>query len=308
MLRRSGGRRRIAAVVLCASFALALSGASMLAQRFDQFGQFGRLPEGPGYPIRSPKPGFEDGRLAHCKIEYTSVRREAMGVGWGTDYPFAGIHLLTRMGELTKTAISRMDDGSPNYWVLKLTDPELFDCPFTAASDVGTIGLSDAEVVHLRDYLLKGGFLWVDDFWGDEAWAQWSSEMAKVLPPSEYPIVDLPISHPVFHSMYEITQFGERLTGRDSGALRGSPSAVPQITNINTWRRNGDTSERGEESPHASFRAILDKQGHIMVAMTFNTDMGDSWEREGEDPDFFQTFSPPGYAMGIDILLYALTH
>ena len=68
------------------------------------------------------------------------------------------------------------------------------------ASDVGTIGLSLEEVIHLREYLLKGGFLWVDDFWGGAAWAQWSSEIGRVLPPSEYPIVDLPMDHPVSHT------------------------------------------------------------------------------------------------------------
>src|SRR4051812_16582709 len=77
---------RIAIAVLCAGVVIALFGSAAMAQRgFGGFG--GRLPEGAGVPIRSPKPGFEDGRLAHCKIEYTSVRREAMGVGWGTDYP-----------------------------------------------------------------------------------------------------------------------------------------------------------------------------------------------------------------------------
>jgi hypothetical protein len=280
---------------------LVLSGAAALAQ----FG--GRLPEGPGFGIRSPKPGFEDGRLAHCKLQYTVVRREAMGIGWGTDYPYAGIHLVTRLGEMTKTPISRMADGTPNFWVVKLTDPELFQCPFLAASDVGTMGLSDEEVVKLREYLLKGGFFWVDDFWGDAAWDQWSSEMARVLPPSEYPIVDVPIDHPVFHAMFEITQFGQRVVDGGEGDYLPA-TAVPQVTNINNWRRTGDTSERGAESDHASFRAILDKQGRIMVAMTFNTDMGDSWEREGEDPDFFRRFSPPGYRMGINILLYTLTH
>jgi hypothetical protein len=231
-----------------------------------------------------------------------------MGIGWWTDYPYAGIHLVTRLGELTKTPISKTADGETNYWVIRLTDPELFQCPFTMASDVGTIGLSAEEVTHLREYLLKGGFLWVDDFWGDAGWAQWSSEMAKVLPPSEYPIVDLPVTHPVFHTMFDITKFGETLTGVPEFPAGGSLTVIPQVTNINNWRRTHNTSERGAESPHASFRAILDKKGRIMVAMTFNTDMGDSWEREGEDPEFFQLFSPPGYALGVDVLLYAMTH
>src|SRR5258706_6912685 len=150
-----------------------------LAQR-----PFGGVTEGPGNPIRRPSEGFEDGRFAFCKIMYTSVRREMMGIGWWTDYPYAGMHLMGRLSELTRTTISKNVDGDPNHWVVRLTDPQLFECPFVMASDVGTIGLDADEVKSLREYLLKGGFLWVDDFWGDAAWEQWSTEIGKVLPPS----------------------------------------------------------------------------------------------------------------------------
>jgi hypothetical protein len=84
---------------------------------------------------------------------------------------------------------------------------------------------------------------------------------------------------------------------------------IPQVTNINAWRRTGgETRERGSDSPHADFRAIADDKGRIMVLMTHNTDLGDSWEREGEDRNFFLQFSPQGYAVGINVILYALTH
>ena len=132
-----------------------------------------------------------------CKLQYTSVRYEAMGVGWSTDYPYAGINLMTRMSELTRTPISRDENGDPNYWVVRLTDDALFRCPFTIASDVGTIGLSDEEAKRLREYLLKGGFLWVDDFWGTPAWVQWSDEIHKALP--EFKIFDVPADHPIRH-------------------------------------------------------------------------------------------------------------
>jgi Domain of unknown function (DUF4159) len=251
--------------------------------------QWSEFREGPGNPIRWPGPHFEDGSFAFCKIMYTSVRAEPMGVGWWTDYPYAGIHLMIRLSELTKTRTSKGADGEPNHWVVRLTDDALFQCPFAMASDVGTIGLSDDEVAHLRQYLLKGGFLWVDDFWGDAAWAQWSSEIGRVLPPADYPIVEVGPDHPVFHTMFQVSQF-------------------PQVTNINNWRRTHNTSERGAETRVPHFRAIFDKQGHMLVAMSFNTDIGDSWEREGEDPDFFRKFAPDGYAVGVDVLLYAMTH
>jgi Domain of unknown function (DUF4159) len=191
-----------------------------------------RLPEGPGVPPRFPRASFHDGGFTHCKIMYRSVRREANGMGWSTDYPYAAINLLTRVRELTKTRVSLDEHGQPNYWVVRLTDDALFSCPFTMATDVGTAEFSPEEGQRLREYLLKGGFLWVDDFWGTAAWEQWSSEMKKVLP--EYGIQDVPSDHPIMKSMFALSQ-------------------IPQVTSINFWRRSGGiTSERGDDSPHAS--------------------------------------------------------
>ena len=222
---------------------------------------------------------------------YDSVRREPMGMGWTTDYPFAEINVMTRLSELTKTHISRDGNGQPNHWVVRLTDDALFNCPFTMASDVGTIGLTPREADRLRQYLLKGGFLWVDDFWGTEAWEQWSAEIAKVLPAAEYPIIDVPPDDPILRTQFNV------------------PGA-PQITNIQFWRGVGGTitSERGADSMEVNFRAIRDHAGRIVVLMTHNTDIADSWEREGEDLAFFRQFSPGGYAFGINVLLHAMTH
>jgi hypothetical protein len=251
-----------------------------------QFGQ-GRLPEGRSVPPRYPPEHFEDGAFTVCKIEYTSVTREAEGAGWSTDYPYAGINVMTRLSELTKTPVSRDAQGFPNYWVVRITDPALFQCPFTMASDVGTMGLSSEEAAALRLYLLKGGFLWVDDFWGTPAWEQWSSEMHKVLP--EFRIVDIPLEHPIRRMMFSVEQ-------------------IPQVTNIGHWRRSGNTQERGSDSPFANFRMIADERGRVMVLMTHNTDIGDSWEREGEDREFFLQFSSNGYALGVNVVLYSLSH
>ncbi|MGH9387630.1 MAG: DUF4159 domain-containing protein [Vicinamibacterales bacterium] len=251
------------------------------------FGQRFRLPEGPNVPARFPPPTFNHGGFTHCKIMYRSVRSEANGMGWATDYPFAAINLLTRVKELTKTRVSVDARGEPNYWVVRLTDDALFQCPFTMATDVGTLEFSRAEAEHLRQYLLKGGFLWVDDFWGTAAWEQWSSEMKKVLP--EFQIEDVPADHPIRRTMFTLPE-------------------IPQVTSINFWRRSGGiTSERGSDSAHPDFRMIADTKGRIMVLMTHNTDIGDSWEREGEDHEFFLQFSPDGHALGINAVLYALT-
>jgi hypothetical protein len=232
-----------------------------------------------------------DASFVFCRLAYTQVRRESSGIGWQTDYPYAEINMMTRLSELTKTRISRDVNGDPNHYVVRLADDSLFNCPFLMASDAGTIGFTPAEGDRLREYLLKGGFLWVDDFWGSTAWEHWSSEIAGVLPPSEFPIEDVPLTDPMLRSMFEIDH-------------------IPQITNIQFWRGYGGTvtSERGADSDEVHLRAIRDARGRIMVLMSHNTDIADSWEREGEDPAFFYQFSPRGYALGVDVLLHAMTH
>jgi hypothetical protein len=243
------------------------------------------------FPPQFPAEDFADEGFTVCKLMYTQVRREEMGIGWLTDYPYAGVNLMTRASELTKIRVSRDADRNPHPWVVRLTDVALFQCPMIVASDVGTMGISDVEAARLREYLLKGGFLWVDDFWGTVAWEQWVSQLGKVFNLAEYPIVDLTSSHPIFRTYAPIGH-------------------VPQVTNIQFWRRSGgtETSERGADSLDVHTRAINDAHGRIMVLMTHNTDLGDSWEREGEDPGYFYQFSPPGYAFGINVLVYLLTH
>ena len=256
------------------------------------FAQFGGGFRGDSNAAARYPPALRSDRaFSFCRIQYTSVRREPSGGGWRTDYPFGEINLMIRLSELTKTSVPFEGARRPTHYVVRLTDEALFECPMTMASDVGTVGLSALEAAQLQLYLLKGGFLWVDDFWGSAAWEQWTREMAKVLPPSEYPIEDVPLSDPIFSGQFIVT-------------------AVPQITNIGFWRRSRgrETSERGADSRDAHFRAIRDKEGRIMVVMTHNTDVADSWEREGEDPGFFYQFSPNGYALGINVLLYAMTH
>ncbi len=260
---------------------VAVGGAVSLAQRFG-------VVEGAGAGIRVPPKDFHDGRFTICKWMFRSDRPEAGGIGWSTDYPFGEINLLTRLSELTKVDVSRDAGRRVNYWVVRLTDDQLFECPLLIGSDVGTAALSNSEVQRLRDYLLKGGFLWVDDFWGTPAWDQWRRQITRVLP--EFPIVDVAAADPIRQTLFTITD-------------------VKQVPSIFAWGGPGsDTRERGSDSPHADFRAIADAHGRIMVAMTHNTDIGDSMEREGDDPQYFAEFSPSGYALATNIVLYALTH
>jgi len=272
-------RPRVGIVVILALVALA--GAVSVAQRFG-------VSEGAGVGIRTPPTDFNDGGFTICKWMFRSERSEPGGIGWSTDYPYGEINLLTRLSEITKIRVSRDEARNVNYWVVRVTDDQLFDCPILLGSDVGTMGLSTAEVQRLRQYLLKGGFLWVDDFWGTRAWEQWTSQIARVLP--EFPIVDVTQAHPIRQALFTITE-------------------VKQVPSIFAWGGPGsDPRERGADSPHANFRAIADSQGRIMVAMTHNTDIGDSMEREGDDPQYFAAFSPAGYAIATNIVLYALTH
>jgi hypothetical protein len=276
------GRRARQAICLLAVWAAAAGAA---------YGQFGR---GDFFnaPIRMAPAVFPDRNFVVCRLYYNQVRREPSGGGWRTDYPYGEINLTTRFSEMTRTPVSRIGSkGQPNHYVVRATDEALFQCPFLLASDVGTVGLTEPEAAGLRRYLLKGGFLWVDDFWGTNAWLHWQDQIDQVLPSAEYPIEDVALSDPIFSAQFVV-------------------QAIPQITNINFWRQSGgrETSERGSDSLDAHFRAIRDDHGRIMVVMTHNTDIADSWEREGEDAAFFYQFSPHGYAVGINVLLHAMTH
>jgi hypothetical protein len=229
-----------------------------------------------------------DSNFQFCRVWFRNDFR-GDGGGWNVDYPRADINLSIRLSELTRTNVS-MTNGEPNPLLIRLTDDVLFRCPFIMMTEVGAAFIDEKEAERLREYLLKGGFLWADDFWGSYAWEWWTAQFAKVLPPAEYPIIDLPSSHPLFSSQFVIQK-------------------VPQIASINVWASTGGgTSERGADSAEAHARAILDRHGNIMVLMTHNTDLGDSFEREADDPQYFYQMSVPGYAFGVNTLLYALTH
>lgn len=241
-------------------------------------------------PPRLPKADSYDGAFNFCRGMFTSNRREASGNGWGTDYPDADVNFSIRFAELTKARVSRQRTGDPNHLVVPIANDWLYNCPYIHMEDVGTIQFSDEEVERVRAYLLKGGFMWVDDTWGSWAWEQWVQEIGRVLPPSEYPIRDIPLDHVVFRTMFQITR-------------------LPQIPSISHWRRSGGgTSERGEDSAVPVIRGISDEHGNLMVLMTHNTDISDAWEREGEDPQYFYSFSPDGYAVGLNVVIYSMTH
>ncbi len=151
---------------------------------------------------RRMPPRFPSGDPTHRLFTFTrglyqSTHREQGGQGWYTDYPDADINFSTRLSELTRTPVGFDRHDGPDHIVVELTDPQLFNYPFLFMSDVGTVWFSSKEVERLGAYLRKGGFLWVDDFWGPFAWEQWAGAIGKVLPPGQFPIVDIPMSDPL---------------------------------------------------------------------------------------------------------------
>jgi hypothetical protein len=238
---------------------------------------------------RMATPESFDGAFHFCRVMYRSGGF-GRGGGWSTDYPAADVNLSIRLSELTKTRVSLDSTGTPNHLIVRLTDDELFQCPFVLMSEVGNASFDEVDAARLRDYLIKGGFLWVDDFWGSQAWYSWEQQITKVLAPPEYTITDIPANHAMYRTQFQLQR-------------------VPQIPAINFWfGSGGGTSERGPDSAEVHARTISDKQGRIMVLMTHNTDISDSWEREGEDPSYFRTFSVDGYALAINVMLYTMTH
>jgi hypothetical protein len=157
-------------------------------------------------------------------------------------------------------------------------------------TEPGGAYFDEAEAAGLRTYLQKGGFLWADDFWGEYAFEHWINELRKALPTADYPLTDMSLDHPIFHVLYDVKE-------------------LAQIPSIDFWyRTGGGTSERGPDSATAHFRAVSDRDGRVLVVMTHNTDFGDAFEREGDSREYFERFAGPGYAFGINTLLYSMTH
>ena len=239
--------------------------------------------------IRRPAPDTFTGDFMFCRLAFRALYG-GYGGGWGVDYPRADENLSIRLSELSETAVNFDKHGTPNYIVIQATESELFKCPFLAVTNHGRALFAPEEVAALRAYLQKGGFMWADDAWGSRAWDHWLEQLREILPASDYPLVDLPLNHSIFHTLFDAHR-------------------IPQIPNIGFFRgTGGHTSEQGQDSetPHAY--ALLDNHGRIVVLTTHNTDFGDAYQRESDDPEFFFKFSVEGYAIGINILLYAMTH
>jgi hypothetical protein len=273
--RRATAAAAVAIVMLCA--------AAGFAQRI-WYGGYGYTP--PRFPL---KQSFQ-GSFNFCRAMFESNRREKRG--WSTDYPGADLNFSTRLQELTRAPVTMRQDAEegdiPDAVVVRLVDDALFKCPYLLMEDAGTADFGADEAARLGEYLRKGGFLFVSDYWGERARLQFDGQIALALPRQDYPIVDLPLTHPIWHTLFELT-------------------TLPQMPSIQSWRRTGGNTDRGVVAP-PSARGIADQRGRLMVVMLHNTDIPDGWEREGEDPEYFYRFSPDAYAVGINIVLYAMMH
>ena len=200
------------------------------------------------------------------------------GNSWATDYPKADLQFLTVL-----TRLSNIDAYSEDNAV-DLDDPNLRRYPFLYALEVGYMSLTDEEVKGLRDYLLAGGFLMIDDFWGTYQWRNFEQEIKRVLP--EYPIVDLPIDHPIFSAMYTVDE-------------------IVQVPTVDRGVMGLPTYEQDGYVPYA--RGIFDETGRLLVMINWNTDMGDAWEW-AEHPQYPLKFSTYAFEMGTNAIIYAMTH
>lgn len=206
---------------------------------------------------------------------------------WETDFPGGEDNLAHRLPQLTRINVN------PTAASRFLTAPDLGDFPMLYMSDPGWMVLSQSEKSSLRHYIAKGGFVWVDDFWGDAEWKQFADMMREVLPGREWHV--LTTDHAIFHQVFDLSE-------------------MPQIPALPYAAPGADTAEwGGHKDPEGSLRdpqmrAWLDDDGRIMVLATHNTDIADGWEREAYGEWYFETFSTKSYMVGVNVIVYAMTH
>jgi hypothetical protein len=238
------------------------------------------------------EPEFRRDVFTFARIHYSSAERNWWsGAGeWWIDTPDSDLNFSFRLQQMTSLKVN------PDGRFIELTDRELFDYPWIYIVEPGALVFSEKEVAVLRKYLLNGGFLMVDDFWGDHQWENFYHEIKRVFPEREPE--ELEMSHPIFHCVFNITLQKQQM--QIPNFVQGENS---QYTGI-TWE---DRHGPGTHDVH--FRAIFDDKGHMMVFIAHNTDNGDGWEREGEFKYFFSEFSEKkAYPLGINVVFYAMTH
>jgi Domain of unknown function (DUF4159) len=293
-------RRQTLLALLCV---LTVVAGVALAQQFQQFRQYrgrptsGVIPEDrKGVPTWKVDEAFKKDVFTFVRIEYDSFggrggRRGGGGWGggrWLTDYPDSDLNFSFRLQQLTSLKVN------PYPITMRLTDDRLFDYPFIYIIEPGALSFSEEEGVALRRYLFNGGFLMVDDFWGDNELNNYLDQIKRVFPEDRYEPKELPLDHPIFRCVYPLKE-------------------KPQVPSIGAWGGpGGPTYERGwhgGDTQTVHYLGMEDDSGRLMSIICHNTDLGDGWEREGENAEYFEEFSKKkSYPMGINIVTYAMTH
>lgn len=276
-MRRSPILVLISAIVLIAA-------TIAVGQRFRR-SQYGneRRPDRRGVPDWKVDEDFKDDVFTFVRVQYNSWGGWDK---WAIDYPDAELNFSYRLQQLTSLHVN------PDGRILQLTDPALFDYPFIYMIEPGQLVFTEPEVAALRSYLLNGGFLMVDDFWGSYEWENFHREIKRVFPDREPR--DLPLEHPIFHCVYDLKERPQiPAVGRAYQDANGR---------IVTWERGPDTRD-------VHYRGLFDDNGRMMGIICHNTDIGDGWEQEGASPWYFREFSEKkAYPLGINIVFYAMTH
>jgi hypothetical protein len=247
------------------------------------------------------RPEFDFVRLMYTDanvVDFGFRRRNS----WYTDAPDAETHFMQGLTRLTRV------DAAPDATYVRPIDPEIFNHPWVYAVEVGHWYLSDEDAAQMREYLLRGGFLMVDDFHGTQEWQVFMDSIHRVFP--DKAVVEIPDDHEVFHVLYDlggpVTSFDSARNQDESGLprTRGGGYRKIQIPGLAALR-NGVTYEKDGVTPH--WRGIFDDQGRLMVAINFNMDMGDAWEL-ADRPFYPQMLTALAYRFGVNYVLYAMTH
>ena len=235
------------------------------------------------YEREMQNPTYEDPPDAEEKTEWAFARLRYRGPGqsirsrWGTDSNKGERVFVQGVRRLTRIHTRSVEE------IIDVDSDEIFNWPWIYAVEVGGWELSEAQAKRLREYLDRGGFLWVDDFHGSWEWAAFMASLKRVFPDRE--VIDLENDHPIFHVLYEL---GERfqVPGRQ-------------------YLRSGRTYE--DDGVNPEWRAVLDDQGRIQVAICHNMDLGDAWEW-ADLPQYPEKYPSMAYRIGINYITYAFTH